>query len=277
MTAAGVKQSVVDDFVDAVSPRDHCDDLLDGMRPYLDEDLPYFTDAVRHAFKDTPIFARRRYAEFFWQCASTVPGWLAQNVLTNAGIESDGSAKLLLLWKGLRYDRDLENGVLEHARDESRHSRLFLQIARRAFPHTIDLAAISELDRRLPDIRRQKHEKDMETIPEDVLMDHLVQMNIAEIRTRYHMFLMAPVICAYSPQEARATLQKILQTLAQDELRHISYTAKLLERWARSGDAKYIRELYSDRMHDFNYYTARQTEWAIQQYGDGRFPDLLQM
>lgn len=264
-------------FVAAVSPKDHCADLLAAMRVYLDDDVPHYTDAVRLAFAHVPIFARPRYSEFFWRCASTVPGWLAQNVLTNAGIESDGSVKLLELWTTLRGDAELEKGVLEHACDESRHSRLFLQLARRVFPTAIADDVIRELDVRLPDIRRTAHMKADETIADDVLMDHLVQMNIAEIRTRYHMFLMAPVICAYAPAEARPVAEAILRTLAADELRHISYTASLLERWARDGESEYIKELYVGRMHDFDHVTAQQTEWAVQHYGGGDFHDLLEL
>src|ERR687892_643168 len=50
------------------------------------------------------FIARPQYHEFFWHCASTVPGWLAAIIFANARVESEGSAKLLRIWRGVDYN-----------------------------------------------------------------------------------------------------------------------------------------------------------------------------
>jgi hypothetical protein len=223
------------------------------------------------------VFARPRYSDFFWHCASTVPGWLPQVVLANAAVESDGSAKLLKLWQAVDYNREVEAEVLGHANDESRHSRVFLKLARHAFPRTVDAETTDELARTLPDVRRREHEKASSRLAEDDLIDHLVQMNIGEIRTRLHMHLLAPAVASYAPDEATPKVERILTSLVRDEVRHIGYTARLMESWAEGGAAQYVRRLYDRRLRDFDAITIEQTAPAVRSYGQGRFPDLLEL
>lgn len=256
----------------------HADDVLEAIREYLDEDLPHYTDSLVSAFAySDPVFTRKRYGEFFWHCASTVPGWLAQVVMANAQAESEGSTKLLSLWQSVHYNDVVEDRILFHAKDESRHSRLFLELVQLAFPNSIDQTLIAHWKTKLPDIRRQSFQKSAQPIPEDQLIDHLVQMNIGEIRTRIHMYLLAPVIHAFTPAENKSRVEKILQGLVLDEVRHIGYTARLMEQWSQTGDAERVRNLYKERLWDFHLITIEQTENTVRQYGQGRFPDLLEI
>ena len=52
---------------------------------------------------------------------------------------------------------------------------------------------------------------------------------------------------------------------------------KLMEGWARDGDADYITRLYRGRLRTFNQITVAQTEAAVHKYGQGQFPDLLEI
>ncbi|PGU19085.1 hypothetical protein [Bacillus thuringiensis] len=259
---------------------DHIEDVLLAIRNYLGEDLSYYTDSLINAFeKSDPVFIRKNYSEFFWHCASTVPGWLPRVVLANSTAESEGSSKLLSLWKTVNYNTEVEERVLYHAKDESRHSRIFLRLVQLAFPHSIDSSEIKKLDEKLTDIRNKKHEKVDYKIPEELLIDHLVQMNIGEIRTRLHMQLLAPVIHAFAPTENKLRVRRILEGLVLDEVNHIGYTAKLMESWAASGKVhrELIFNLYQRRLEDFNLVTIQETESAIHSFGQGRFPDLLEI
>lgn len=257
---------------------DHATDLLTAIRRYIDDDLSHYTESIVEAFSDSdPVFTRQKYGEFFWHCASTVPGWLAQVVLANAQAESEGSAKLLLLWETVGYNKEIEAKVRLHAIDESRHSRLFLQLAQLAFPFLFDPSDLEQINTLLPDVRKIEWKKADHQISEDLLIDHLVQMNIGEIRTRIHMKLLAPVIHAFAPEENKPRVQQILLGLLMDEVRHIGYTANLMEKWARSGDADLIRQLYKQRLQEFHLITIQQTEAAVRDFGQGRFPELLEI
>src|SRR5206468_677513 len=86
------------------------------------------------------------------------------------------------------------------------------------------------------------------SLPDEDLMDHLVQMNMGEIRTRSHMLLFAPVIYSFTPADAKNRVRAVLEGLITDEIRHINYTAHFIESWCRNGDERLIRDLYSRRL-----------------------------
>jgi hypothetical protein len=255
----------------------HADDVLADVRASLGADVSRYSDALTAAFSSVdPIFTRPRYKDFFWHCASTVPGWLGRTVLANAEVESQGAVKLLRLWQSVDYNDEVEQRVLGHARDESRHSRFFVRLAELAFPASVDLEATARLKATLPDVRRATPTK-VAPIPEELLIDHLVQMNIGEIRTRIHVHFLAPVVVAFTPAEDRDSVIAIFQALVADELRHISYTADLMESWAKDGQAELITSLYERRLRDFDAVTVRETEGAVRDFGQGRYPDLLDL
>ncbi len=266
-------------FPGSLGPANEAEDVLAAIRMYADHDLPHYTDCLRRAFAEVePVFARERYSEFFWHCAGTVPGWLAEVVCANARVESEGSAKLLELWRGVDYNEEVGRAVFDHAEDESRHSRVFLKLARHAFPAAVSPEVVGEMDSTLPDVRRKPHERGATRIPEGVLIDHLVQINIGEIRTRLHMHLLGPAIAAFAPEGApRAKVERIVTSLVRDEVRHIGYTARLMETWIESGAGSHVTDLYSRRLHEFDALTVEQTEPAVKSFGQGRFPDLLEL
>jgi hypothetical protein len=248
------------------------------VRQHTGQDLPQYTECVQQAFAEVdPVFLRPRYSEFFWHCSSTVPGWLPQVALGNAQAESDGSAKLLNLWQDMDFDREIEDQVLFHATDEARHSRLFVKLVEMTFPGVFDEGFLSRYRGALTKIDKAKLIKSATLIDAEALIDHLVQMNMGEIRTRLHMELIAPVLHAFTPDDSKGTLQQVLQGLAHDEVVHIGYIAGILERMCSSGDRELVQSLYTRRLHDFNVFTRDQTEGAVAQFGSGRFPDLLEI
>ena len=84
--------SALNAYAGQVCPESYFDELLAALQQHTDEDLPHYTQALKGALAERPpVFARASYAEFFWHCASTVPGWVAQVVLANAQVESQGS------------------------------------------------------------------------------------------------------------------------------------------------------------------------------------------
>jgi hypothetical protein len=110
-----------------------------------------------------------------------------------------------------------------------------------------------------------------------IVLDNLVQMNIGEIRTRAHMFMIGPVLTAFAPSENREQVDGILSGLVYDEVSHIGYTACLMEKWCEAGHKPLIEQLYARRLRDFNRYTIEQTRHSIELYGGGKFPDLLEI
>jgi hypothetical protein len=265
-------------YVADVCPDDYVEELLGVVREYLDDDIPHYTDALKAAFAAVePVFARRRYAEFFWKCATRVPGYASGVILANGPAEGEGSEKLFRLWQSVDYDQIAEDGILRHALDESRHSRLFVRLTERAFPNFLSAESGARFEMTLPSIATHARAKTGSRIPHAHLIDHLAQMNIGEIRTRLHMHLFAPIVFGLTPEGNRTAVRRILEVLVRDEVRHIGYTASLMEGWARDGAAEYIKRLYGGRLRTFNRITVEQTEAAVRSYGRGEFPDLLEV
>jgi hypothetical protein len=223
-----------------------------------------------------PVFTRPRYSEFFFHCASTVPGWLPKVVVANAEAESYGSKKLFWLWRGATANSQISSNVMIHAKDEARHSRVFLSLVEEAFPDSIPADLLQSHRAQLFRVPRASTEARF-TLPEDTLIDHLVQMNMGEIRTRVHMLLLAPVIYAFTPSDGKERVRAALEGLVTDEIRHIRYTAQFIESWCVNGDKKRIQALYRRRMKDFHKITVEQTQASIHAYGAGRYPDLLEI
>ena len=273
-----LSQAALTHYVADVCPEGYLEELLSVVREHVDDDIPHYTHALKAAFADVePVFTRRRYAEFFWDCATRVPGYVQRVILANGPAEAEGSEKLFDLWKGVDYNRIAEDGVLKHAFDESRHSRLFVRLTEASFPGFLSCEAGARFEATLPDVRKAPLEKSTSSIPTAHLIDHLAQMNIGEIRTRLHMHLFAPIVFGLTPAENRTKARRILEVLVRDEVRHIGYTALLMEAWARDGAADHIARLYASRLRTFNRITVDQTEGAVRKYGRGQFPDLLEI
>jgi len=254
------------------------DDVLQHLRQRFNNDLVHFSDCIRGAFADVDaIFWREQYLAFYWRCVTTVPGYIQDVVLANADAESDGSRGLHALWRGVQEAPEVEKGIEHHFRDESRHARLFLHLTDLAFPDYLDCSVLSEKRRGIFDATTASRDK--ADVKESVgsLLDNLVQMNIGEIRTRAHMFMIGPVLTAYAPSENKERVDGILSGLVYDEVSHIGYTACLMEEWARTGHKQLISDLYARRLRDFNAYTLAQTRRSLELYGAGEFPQLLEI
>jgi hypothetical protein len=95
-------------------------------------------------------------------------------------------------------------------------------------------------------------------LPDARVLDELIQMNLGEIRTRVHQLLLAPVVTALCPARGRRRLRRMLAALLADETRHIGYTAALIERALREGDAARVRQTMARRLAEFNRMTLTQ-------------------
>jgi hypothetical protein len=254
------------------------EELLESVRDAVDRDLPFYSAMVRNAVLHIdPVFYRPRYTEFFWHCAATVRGWLPSVLIANAGAEAAGSEKLWKLWQAVDYNGEVEHDLIRHAYDESRHSRLFVKLVGRAFPSALSQQDLSALATSLPDVRKRTKTKTSPSVAEALLIDHLLQMNVGEIRTRVHMQLIGPAIFAFAPGDGRDWVEGTIFGLLADEVRHIAYTASLLEDWAIEGAGAEMASLFEERLSDFSRITVEQTEAAVRAYGQAQFPDLLEI
>lgn len=254
------------------------DEILLNLKDFNDNELNHYTVILKDSFKAIePVFTKPKYVDFFWQCATTVPGWIAEVVLANADAESQGSKKLLDLWKSTKISKEIEDSILFHARDESRHSHLFVKLVSIAFPEANSNGELLKIRNGLTKINNRDLIKDENSVTDDILLDHLIQMNMGEIRTLIHMHFLGPVIFALTPKESKDKVYTILQGLAKDEVVHIGYTSKLIEDWCIDKNFDLAKQVYHDRLKDFHKLTVSQTVDTINKYGQNQYPELLEI
>lgn len=208
--------------------------------------------------KAPPPFGTRRYGDIYRE-AATDPYWLATSLMANAAREGEGSGQLWDL-AACTPDAEVAGQIRQHAIDESRHARAYMAMLDLAFPGAVDEEFHAELLTLSPGYTRQSPLQPHDGSPyaHAVSIDDLIQMNIAEIRTRIHHLLQRPILLGHCPADRRERLGRILDGLLFDETRHIAYTAALIEKSARNGEAETVRRLLPERLSDFNAITTEE-------------------
>lgn len=221
--------------------------------------LRAYARALIHACsKSPPLFGRRAYAELYRRGARD-PGWAALSLATNAEGEGDGAQRL---WDmaACTPDPGLAGQIRQHAIDEARHSRAYVTLLGLIFPGAADKALLAQLKTLSPGFTRKSPLRARRRSPyaRPATLDALVQMNLAEMRTRIQHLFQRPVLMAYCPRECRTRVRRILDSLLLDETRHIAYTARLIERGARELGEPAVKRLMQERLRDFNELTAAE-------------------
>jgi hypothetical protein len=199
--------------------------------------------------RNPPPYGRKEYGELFRASASD-PQWMALSLATNSQSEGKGAQDLWDLAASTP-DADVARQIQHHAIDESRHALMYVAL----------IDDIFSIDEGLKATMREMAPKYAESTPLaarsgatfafPATIDELIQMNIAEIRTRIHQMLQRPFLLAYCKPERRERVLRRLDALLFDETRHVAYTARLIERAAES-DAGHVLDLMKERIRDYN-------------------------
>jgi hypothetical protein len=218
--------------------------------------LPAYRRALASAFaRFPPVFGRKAYADLYRRGARD-PDWVALSLATFAEGEGDGAERLWDL-AACTPDAEISRQLQWHAIDEARHSRGYVTLLGLIFPRAVDEELLGQLKALSPGYTRASPLKARKgsAYARPATVDELIQMNIAEIRTRIQHLFQRPVLLRYCPPARRARVRRILDSLLLDETRHVAYTARLIERAARGSGAAPVMELMHERVRDFNEIT----------------------
>lgn len=226
--------------------------------------LGLYCKALRLACEaEPPPFGTRRYGEIFRTVASD-PYWLAASLITNAEREAEGSGRLWSL-AACTPEAEIAACVKQHAIDESRHARWYVKILDIAYPDAVDDAVRQHLESLSPRYSAKMVATPVEGSPfaHAVTVDDLVQMNIAEIRTAINQRLQLPMLVAHCRPSQRSLLMPLLNGLQRDEIRHVEYSARLIEQFALQLGGDSIVDLMTQRVRDFNEITCEEVELGV--------------
>ena len=202
-----------------------------------------------------PVFGKKRFGERYRRGARD-PNWVARSLALAAHGEGEGAEHLWDL-AACTPDTGLASQLQRHAIDEARHSRAYITLLDLIFPGCVDDQIRPVLRELSPGYTKTSPLAATKGSPYAIpaTVDELIQMNLAEIRTRTVHLLQRPAFLAYCGAERRARVRRILDSLLLDETRHIAYTAVLIERAARESGPEQVMDLMRRRVKDFNEIT----------------------
>lgn len=238
-------------------------DTIKALNERSTEALPQYEAALRAACEAfPPPFGEAWYGDKYRKYASD-PNWLASSLIANAEKEGEGSRKLWAL-AGRTPDPEISEAIRLHAIDESRHALLYVAMCELVFPGALEGELKSHAESLSPRYSSRDFPEPCTKSSYQSVLDELIQMNIGEIRTRIHQLLMRPVITAYCPEKQNERLQKVLESLMEDETRHIEYTARLINTAASQGQSEFVSSIFCQRMKDFR-------ELTLVEVGEAKF------
>lgn len=233
---------------------------LSALRAHGVPVLPAYARALTEACRACPpLFGKRAYGDLYRRSARD-PDWVALSLATAAQSEGEGARHL---WDMAASTADgyVADQLQQHAIDEARHSRGYVTLLGIIYPQAFDCRTRDAMQALSPGYTRKSPLVAPENSPyaAPATVDELIQMNIAEIRTRFYHLLQRPVLLAACEGDALARVRRILDSLLIDETRHIAYTACLIERAAAAG-TEVIMDLMRRRMREFNDITEDEFE-----------------
>lgn len=222
-------------------------------------ECPIYLEALDRALEDEPPpFDTSRYAEIYEGSAAS-PRWMAVSLITNAEREGDGSKRLWSL-AACSDEPHVQEQLKRHSVDESRHALLYLALLDLTFPGVAAPAFREQLNQLSPKFSLKQPLAPVAGSPyaKQATIDDFLQMNIAEIRTTIHHIMQRPAISRHVPADGQKRVTSIQNSLLGDELKHVAYTAVLIEGLAASLPRERVHALFRKRFSDFNRITMNE-------------------
>jgi hypothetical protein len=219
-------------------------------------DCPRYLAALTEALdQEPPPFDTEAYSDIY-RASSVDPRWMATSLLTNAEMEGDGARRLWSL-AACSPGEEEKRQLKRHAVDESKHSLMYLALLDLAFPNSVSPEFRRELRQLSPGFAMHKALFPVAGSPyaRAATIDEFLQMNIAEIRTTIHHLMQRRAIRAHCPAENLPAIMRIQDSLLNDELAHVGYTAVLIDAIAEKSDRDNVAALFRKRVRDFNTIT----------------------
>lgn len=227
---------------------------LESLQQHEVGPLERYGECLRSTFEaHPPPFSAAWYGDQFREMARNRE-WFANIIVGNASTEGWGSGKLWYL-AGKTPDADVSLLIQQHAMDEARHSRMYQSMVERIFPGTVTEALRAEFKTLAPIYKFNDRPEQLAPYSTQAVLDNLLQMNVAEIRTLVNQLIARPVLMTYCPEESRERLGRMLDRLMWDESRHVGYTARLIDDALATADAEFILDLAPTRIVQLNELT----------------------
>ena len=214
-------------------------------------ECPRYLASLREALREEyPPFATELYEEMYGQ-ASASGQWLAMSFMTNAQREGDKARRLWRLAARTSKNPAEQQLFKQHACDESDHASAYLKLLDLVFPGAVDAGFRSQLTELGPgfSMNQKLPETDDERQPS---LDEHIKLNLDEIRKAIHHVLQQKALPLHCSPENLPAASTTLNTLLSDELKHIAYTAAIIERDTSAVSAAELQTVFCRSFREFN-------------------------
>jgi hypothetical protein len=180
---------------------------------------------------EAPAHCRKWYADLFFNFASDV-SWLSKNIIENAINEYEGARKAVNLAAviPLGLDVGLKPLLLQHARDEWHHAKMFLALFDFLLPnYHLEHGFRQEMEQTFSLFPDPEGGLEKQNLTSREFLDHMVQINLGELRTRYQVKLFKQIVEVACPQNNIRKACSLVDKLTDDENRHVAYSAMVIE------------------------------------------------
>lgn len=214
------------------------------------EQCPRYFATLKEALREEyPPFATQLYEEMYEE-ASASGQWVAMSFVFNAQREGAKAKHLWTLAERTSGNPAGQQLLKQHACDESDHVVAYLDLLDLVFPGAIDSAfrsQLAELSPRLSMDQELSPADDEQSSP-----DEQIKLNLDEIRKTIHHVLQLKALPLHCAPENLPAASTTLKTLLSDELKHIAYTAAIIERNTSSLSSGDLLSVFCRCVREFN-------------------------
>jgi len=219
-----------------------------------------YGQALRSAFlASPPIYATTGFADHYRKRARD-RSWFASLLVSDCDLEGY-SAGQLARYASEVGDERFACGLIAHAADEARHSRIFASLLVGVFPQLEDTALREKLAGMAPRLKSRGYGSTVGFgAVDEGLLSSAILINLHEVKALVLEHLLRPLALAHAPEANRGKIGRQLQVLIEDEVQHIRYSAEYIRHAAASGWDAAITEMMAEYQALMNEVTEQEIE-----------------
>ncbi len=247
----------------ATHSRSYVGDLaIASLRIGAISERPHYEQVLHNALLSSPPPYEKRWFGNEFRRLGRDPSWLAGLLVSDANMEGY-SARRLWQYAVAIEDKSLSSGMLSHAQDEAKHSRMFGRMLLDTFPQLRSDQVAAQLLSYVPRLHESSTDpKDYwsATPTFEEILNTMIMVNLYEVKALVLGKLLSPVVLAHAPEKNRRRIAKMLEVILADESRHIRYSADFIERVCCNGHKKFVQTAIVEFQSMLNKLTESEIE-----------------
>ncbi|MHC5131828.1 hypothetical protein ACYSTU_11850 [Pseudomonas glycinis] len=217
------------------------------------KERPLYEQALRNACSSVPPpYGMKWFGEEF-RIKGRDASWFGGLLISDAHMEGYSAGRLWQYGERIS-DKALSEGMLRHARDEAKHSKLFGKILVEVFPQ-VQSAELSEKLRSFVPLFPVPNGALIEPPGFEELLNSLILINLYEIKALVLGRLLSPLALAHAPEMNRLKISKMLGCILNDEAHHVKYSADFIEAACAAGYHDYVCSAFEEFQKTLNIIT----------------------